>query len=266
MKENWYLLGDIHGETAPIEYFYLQNRERLKLDECKNHIILLGDVGCNFAITGARDSKFKKDLERLPFTYICLRGNHESRVTDVMELYPDRWMQINKYGGIVYVEKQFPDIEYLFDGPAIYHFAGYKTLSLPGAYSVDKRIRLANHWKWFENEQLSAEEMEYGRELIRREQSFDLVISHTCPIAFEPTDLFLGFVNQSQVDKTMELYFGEIEATLAYRRWAWGHFHADRLYPWEGEKEQLMLFHETVVDLKKFMEMKKWDYLEDIQA
>ena len=139
-------------------------------------------------------------------------------------------------------------------------------MSLPGAYSVDKRRRLANHWQWFENEQLSAEELEYGRELTRREQSFDLVISHTCPIAFEPTDLFLGFVNQSQVDKTMELYFGEIEATLAYRRWAWGHFHADRLYPWEGEKEKLMLFHETVVDLKKFMEMKKWDYLEDIQA
>ena len=39
MKENWFLLGDIHGETGPIEYFYHQNRDRLKLDECTNYMI-----------------------------------------------------------------------------------------------------------------------------------------------------------------------------------------------------------------------------------
>lgn len=54
MRENWFLLGDIHGETAPIEYFYIHNKDRLKLDECENHLILLGDVGCNFCITGER--------------------------------------------------------------------------------------------------------------------------------------------------------------------------------------------------------------------
>lgn len=52
MKENWFLLGDIHGEAGSIEYFYRQNRDRLKLDECINYMILLGDVGCNYAITG----------------------------------------------------------------------------------------------------------------------------------------------------------------------------------------------------------------------
>ena len=85
--------------------------------------------------------------------------------------------------------------------------------------------------------------------LVNHEKSVDLVISHTCPIEFEPNDLFLGSIDQSQVDKTMELYLGEIENQLDYRRWAWGHYHADRLYPWKDGKEKLMLFNEHVVDL-----------------
>lgn len=266
MKENWFLLGDIHGEAGPIEYFYRQNRDRLKLDECINYMILLGDVGCNYAITGKRDSNFKKSLSRFPFTFILLRGNHEARVSYVMEKYPDRWSKIDKYEGTIYVEKEFPNIEYLVDIPAVYRFAGYKTLSIPGAYSVDKWIRLHNHWQWFENEQLSGEEMQYGRSLVEKEKSVDLVISHTCPIAYEPRDLFLASIDQSQIDKSMELYLGEIESTLNYRRWAFGHFHADRLYPWNGEKETLMLFNENVVDLNKYMEMSKSDYLNDILA
>lgn len=266
MKENWFLLGDIHGEVAPIEYFYNQNRDRLKLDECQNNIILLGDVGCNYSITGNRDINFKKSLSKLPFIFICLRGNHESRVTEVMKKFPDRWIQTEKYDGKIYVEKEFPNIEYLYDGPAIYIFAGYRTLSIPGAYSVDKWYRLRNNWQWFSDEQLSDEEMQYGIELIRNEGHVDLVISHTCPIAFEPRDLFLASINQSQVDKTMELYLGEVEAQLDYSRWAWGHYHDNRLYPWDGEKEKLMLFNEKIVDLMKFMQMKRTDHLEDILA
>lgn len=266
MKQNWFLLGDIHGEAAAIEYFYNHHRERLKLDDCQTNIILLGDVGLNYSITGLADFYYKTSLSKLPFTYICLRGNHESRVSEVIKRNPSRWNPIEKYGGLVYVENDFPNIEYLVDGPAIYEFAGYKTLSLPGAYSVDKWLRLANGWQWFADEQLSEEEMQYGRMLVNHEKSVDLVISHTCPIEFEPNDLFLGSIDQSQVDKTMELYLGEIENQLDYRRWVWGHYHADRLYPWKDGKEKLMLFNEHVVDLCKFMEMGKADYFVDILA
>lgn len=265
-KQNWYLLGDIHGDAAPIEYFYFQNKDRLRLDACDNHIILLGDVGCNYSITGERDTNFKKQLSELPFTYICLRGNHEARAEDVSMQYPDRWGKAEKYGGTVWVEKEFPRIEYLLDGPSVYEFAGYQTLSVPGAYSVDKFIRLRCGYRWFEKEQLSEEEMQEGRELVKKVQAVDLVISHTCPVVYEPRDLFLSSIKQSAVDKTMELYLQEIEETLSYKRWAWGHFHADRLYPWNGTKEQLMLFNEKVVDLIKFMEMGKTDYLNNILA
>lgn len=266
MNENWFLLGDVHGETAPIEYFYNQNSERLKLNESKNYIILLGDVECNFSINSRRDLNFKKNISKLPFTYICLRGNHESRVKDVMDKFPDRWMQIHMYGGVISVEKEFPFIHYLSDGPALYEFMGYITLAIPGAYSPDKEVRLRNNWTWFENEKLTKEEMDYGRELVKKQKKVDLVISHTCPIAFEPRDLFLTSVTRSLEDKSMEFYLGEIEESLNYHRWAWGHFHADRLYPWDGKKEKLMLFNEKVVNVEKFMEMGKNDSLIDILA
>lgn len=266
IKQNWFLLGDIHGSAEPIRYFYYQNRARLSLDDCDNHIILLGDVGCNFALTGQRDYKFKMELSQLPFTYICLRGNHEARVATVMERNPKRWESVQKYGGEVYVEKEFPMIEYLSDAPAIYDLAGYRTISFPGAYSIDKWYRLARHWTWYEDEQLNEAEMQLGRELVEQEGKIDLVISHTCPLIYEPRDLFLTGIDQSMVDKSMERYLGEIEFDLDYRRWAFGHFHADRLYPWNDGKQVLMLFNENVVDLKKFMEMKEGNSLQEILA
>ena len=53
----------------------------------------------------------------------------------------------------------------------------------------------------------------------------------------------------------MERYLGEIEFNLDYKRWAFGHFHADRLYPWADGRQMLMLFNENVVNLDKFMNM-----------
>ena len=83
---------------------------------------------------------------------------------------------------------------------------------------------------------------------------------------YEPRDLFLAGIDQSMVDKSMERYLGEIEFDLDYRRWAFGHFHADRLFPCNDGKQMLMLFNENVVDLKKFMEMKEGDSLQEILA
>lgn len=265
-KENWFLLGDIHGSANPILDFYNKNKERLSLDESNNYILLLGDVACNFALKGRRDYKFKTELAKLPFIYICLRGNHEARVMKVIDSNPEGWNIVFKYGGKIYVEKEFPTIEYLSDSPAEYEFAGYKTLVFPGAYSVDKWYRISKHWTWYEDEQLNEKEMELGRNLVKNGTHFDLVLSHTCPMIYEPRDLFLWGIDQSLVDKSMERYLGEIEYSLDYDRWAFGHFHSNRLYPWNDGKQMLILFNENVVDLVKFMEMKEGDSLQEIFA
>lgn len=143
--EKWFLVGDLHGTARLMEYFYRKVKHKIDFDSTKVNMILLGDVCCNYFLNKSdRDKKYKEKLSALPFNYICLRGNHEARVTDAVALNPDRWKKKMEFGGITYVEKKFPSIHYLEDVPALYNFGGYKTLSLPGAYSIDKWYRINN--------------------------------------------------------------------------------------------------------------------------
>ena len=41
---------------------------------------------------------------------------------------------------------------------------------------------------------MTEEEMNIGRKLVMENPSVDLVLSHTCPCIYEPTDLFLPFI------------------------------------------------------------------------
>ena len=56
------------------------------------------------------------------------------------------------------------------------------------------------------------------------------------------------------------------EFNLDYKRWIFGHFHADRLYPWADGRQMLMLFNENVVNLDKFMNMTEKQSFKDIIA
>ena len=131
--------------------------------------------------------------------------------------------------GQVWIEDKFPSIRYFQDW-GIYHIDGLRTLVIGGAYSVDKYHRLAIGAKWFENEQLSASEMaECERAALATKHGFDLVLSHTCPRSLQPTDLFLGCVDQSIVDSTMEIWMDELMRKMEWRLLLFGHYHADRV-------------------------------------
>lgn len=242
-KRIW-AMADIHGSYTPIENFWRRNKDNIDFSSKTDCLILLGDVGTNYFLN-YRDQKFKEKLLKYPFTYFCIRGNHEQRPSLLAQIDIEKWTMEKFFENDVYVEKKYPEIKYALDEVAIYNILGenfsYKTLVLPGAYSVDKYYRLANNWNWFETEQLSTKEMEKGRDLIKNNNNFDLVLSHTCPIAYEPTDLFLSVVDQSTVDKTMERYLGEIEYNITYKIWLWGHYHHYRIYPQYQNSQCIML-------------------------
>lgn len=241
MFERIWVMGDIHGQYFPIENFWHRNKDKINFSKETDCIILLGDVGANYYLN-KRDEKFKTKLEEFPFTYFCIRGNHEERVMNVVKNNKTKWRLDFFFSNAVIVEKKYPHIKYAFDDITIYDIHGYKTLVIPGAYSVDKYYRLMKGWKWFEEEQLTQEEMEEGKQIIQEENyNFDLILSHTCPISYEPTDLFLSTIDQSTVDKTMERYLGEIEYTTNYKLWLWGHFHHYRIYPRSETKQCIML-------------------------
>ena len=66
-------------------------------------------------------------------------------------------------------------------------------------------------------------------EALHSNEHFDLVLSHTCPISWEPRDLFLSFIDQSQVDNSMELWMESFKDKITFNKWCFGHFHDDRI-------------------------------------
>lgn len=256
-KRIW-AMSDLHGSSLPIKNFYNRNVDKIKFSAETDLIILLGDVGANY-FQNHRDRDFKKKLSSFPFTYFCIRGNHEMRASVCANQNRDDWEEKPIFNNITLVEKQYPKILYALDDVAIYNIEEYKTLIIPGAYSVDKEYRINHGWSWFPDEQLSELEKNIGRiRLERSDYNFDLVLSHTCPIAYEPRDLFLPQIDQSKVDKSMEFYLGEIEYQISYKLWLWGHFHQYRVYPFYNDDKHgrsiMLSAGEEAINVKEWIQ------------
>lgn len=236
-----YCMGDLHGNTIPIHKL----NQEVHLDET-DIVILLGDVGLNYYLD-PRDDKSKRNLSKYPCKFYCLRGNHEQRPSLIPGMY-----LATQAGGYMYKEDKFPNIYYFMDIPEEYNIGGYSILTLPGAYSVDKNYRLQNGWTWFPHEQLSEEEW-YNFVCDRTNiHEYDIVLSHTCPLSWEPTDLFLDFIDQSKVDNNMEKWFQGLEYQIGYKLWLWGHFHKTRVYPLSVSScggQPVMLYNDAYLDL-----------------
>lgn len=245
MITKWFVTGDLHG--------------RLGLDRFKNikeqlnssvGIIILGDAGFNYYLNST-DHKMKMAAAEYGCYFYCVRGNHEARPEDIesMTLVWD-----DNVNGKIYMENEYPHIRYFQDG-GIYTINGYSVLVIGGAYSVDKYYRL---WRvglteennnpkisgWFENEMLNMNEMANIFKLVNG-QSFDVILTHTCPISIEPTDLFLDEVDQSSVDKTMERFLERIKNNVQWGVWCFGHFHRDRL-----ERPHMEQYYTDIEDLE----------------
>ena len=140
--------------------------------------------------------------------------------------------------GPVFMEDEFPNIRYFKDGRT-YEINGHRTLVIGGAYSVDKWYRLNRAGLteetndpaksgWFNNELLTEDEMLNIAAVTFGEQ-FDFIFTHTCPLSWEPRDLFLSFIDQSTVDKSMEQWLDVIKDNIDWGIYCFGHYHVDRL-------------------------------------
>ena len=209
-----YITGDIHGSIGPI--YELFEKFHPTADDI---IVLLGDAALNY--TGMlRDHIIKQELRDLKTTFFCIHGNHELRPSEALGY------EVREYrGGKVWVEPGYPNILFAIDGE-IYNFMGYSCLVIGGAYSVDKYYRLARGYRWFPDEQPS-EEIKRTVEAVleARNWKVDVVLTHTCPLRYEPIEVFLPMIDQSTVDKSTEVWLEEIEKKLTYERWYCGHYH-----------------------------------------
>ena len=224
---NIYIIGDIHGDKTPIRNFYNNHIKDTPREHEENWLICLGDFGTLYYFD-YRDRNLKRDLCKYPFKYFVIRGNHEERASNRAFLEPDLWEEVECFDNTCLRQPAFPNIYYAKDEGGIYNIAGRKTLVIPGAYSVDKWYRIRMGWSWFSDEQLTLRERQELEELASG-QHFDLVLSHTCPYSYMPTDLFLRGIDQSLVDNTMERWLDRLNNNITYNLWCWGHFHADRI-------------------------------------
>ena len=241
MKNAW-VMGDLHGDVFPVRNFYTNHKDELSEDPDKNLLILLGDVGANYYLN-ERDGQFKNKLEKLPFTYFCIRGNHEERPTKIIKKNQERWHMEYRFGNIVYVENAHPRILYALDEGGKYIINGKSVLVIPGAYSVDKYYRLSRGWSWFENEQLY--DFEKENILNSLEPHYNYILTHTCPVNWQSylSDLFLSQVDQLTIDNSTEKFLQEVSDNTFWDHWYFGHYHNDRDISYQ---KATMLFHNAV--------------------
>lgn len=212
-----YITGDTHGRFERVERFC----ERFGTSR-EDILIILGDAGINFS--GGRHDRMKKSfLETLPITIFSIHGNHEQRPYTIESYQEKLW-----HGGKVYYEEEFPNLLFAKDGE-VFDLNGKQSIVMGGAYSIDKRMRLMYGYGWWPDEQPSQEIMrDVEQKLDELGWKVDVVLSHTTPLKYEPVEVFLPGVDQSQVDKTTEVWLDGIEDRMEYEKWYCGHYHVEK--------------------------------------
>lgn len=231
--------GDIHGSfnrLKEIKKFCEEN------DITKNDcLILLGDVGANYWLD-KQDKRFKEYMSTIPVTFLAVSGNHEEQPQNISTY---NYKVTEQYGGIWY-EYEYPNILFLEDGEHIIN--GKRFLVASGAYSVDKKYRLAKGIKWFESEQMDHATKLKIMQIVEENNQFDYILSHTAPLNYEPKYLFLSMIDQSTVDKSTESFLQWIWDNIDYnclKKWFLGHYHSDSLL-----EEKIRLVFNDIIELE----------------
>lgn len=210
-----YYTGDIHG--MPWNIISFCKKVKTTKDDT---IVILGDVGANY-YGDSRDIECKRQLSKVNPTVLCIHGNHEMRPSSIPTYKTKEWN-----GGTVWFEETYPNLLFAKDGE-IFDIEGIRHLVIGGAYSVDKYYRLARGYGWWADEQPSDEIKAYVEQQITN-KDFDVILSHTCPLKYEPIEMFLTMIDQSTVDKSTEIWLDSIEERVKYKAWFCGHWHTNK--------------------------------------
>lgn len=251
-----YVTGDIHADTRDL-YSRLEGID-LKSDD---KIIICGDVGIKYGGRISRDLLWVMSQEYPCNDFIIMRGNHDDRYIRDMHLNIGDSTDLNqpkehilKTEDNLWYNERYPNVYYVSDTGGLYHIENVDILFIPGAFSVDGGYRRAYHLPYEYQELLTKSEMNelYGlvQDYLAVKSARPLfVVSHTCPLTWEKyfRDLFFDGINQSEVDKSMEIWMNKVLNLLKgyenFCGWYFGHFHDDRDIP---NSFGHMLFHNVV--------------------
>jgi 3-oxoacid CoA-transferase subunit A len=211
-----YLTGDKQGYFMKV--FAFCDTVQSTTDDV---LIMLGDT-CINCFGDEKDRAVKRLLANLPVTLFCVFGNYELR--------PERlcYSETTRYGGAVYSEPAFPNLLFAKDGE-IYDFAGKRCVVIGGASGTDKPYRSSKGGVCWPDGQPSPEiRARVESRLAAENWRVDIVLSHTCPLKYEPREMSGGGAPQADADKSTEMWLDALEDKLSYERWYCGHHHTDK--------------------------------------
>lgn len=232
---NIYITGDIHGNAPSFKQrikYYIPNATKDDI------LICAGDVGLEYG--SFIQSSLKKAMHQFPGQVYIIRGNHDNRywANHTTNNEADNGWQIQSiesFAPHLIYQKKYDNIKYIRDEGDILSIKGNNILFIPGAFSIDGTYRLSNNLPYEYNEQLTYKEMmQLFDKVVEFTQynTIDYVISHTAPLCTEKNykDLFLDFIDQTQVNKSMEKFLDEIYTLIQkdVKHWYFGHYHDDR--------------------------------------
>ena len=240
-----YMTGDIHGNISrfrELKYFCKSNLD-------VEWIICLGDVGLNYYGKDHPSEMYTKNVaSEIPAKLFCIHGNHERRPTEE-DGYKEIEITDGAIRGFMMWSAEYPNQYFAIDGEVYTIQTSGRTLTAlvcGGAYSVDKYYRLHRGWNWWADEQPS--ELTKGLvRLMAKEKQIDIMLTHTCPLRFEPRELFLDCVDQNTVDTSTEEFFDALYEQFPVDRkpmWYFGHFHGDKY------TDDYVMLYNDIIELK----------------
>jgi len=67
-------------------------------------------------------------------------------------------------------------------------------------------------------------------QLDKQQWTVDYVLSHTCPMVYEPREKYQNLVDAKTIDKSTEQWLDQIAKKLTYKCWYFGHYHDNVAY------------------------------------
>lgn len=232
-----FVTGDIHGSPDRLSRDSFPEQLGMTRDD---YVIICGDFGLVWNYRG--ESNYEKWwldwLEDKPFTTLFVDGNHEN-FDRLNHDYPVKEWN----GGLTHVIR--PHIRHLMRGE-VFTLQNHTFFTFGGARSHDIRdgvldpekdkAKIAawsrspfkmfrvNHQSWWQEEMPTIEEMQHGRDILKKfGNKVDFIITHDRPASLNATLSHGRFKNDA-----LNRYLEEINQTVKFSAWLYGHHHEDR--------------------------------------
>ena len=236
-----YGIADIHGDTKPvIKWINHIIKEKPNGNGGSIKLVVLGDAGLNYSCDEG-DYKRKEELQNainqaslsgLNIDILFVRGNHDCRPENISS-----YDQNEKYGGYIYVEKDFPNLLFLKDG-GTYLIDGNKYLVVGGGFSEDFFERILNGYSIWKDQELSNDEFDSIINSLNLKGEFS-VLSHVAPTEIGQSVRRKDYI--SLTEKQLQSIFERYKSNI--QNWYLGHYHIEKTLIHDNTKFQFVFQH-----------------------